>query len=314
MSDNNRLGQRDERRNGEDPREDPSISVIMTNFNKAQYLAQAISSVLCQTFEKFELVIVDDASTDGSWGIAEEFAKRDSRIRLIRHPKNQGDAAARNTGVYAAKSSLVTFLDSDDLYAQVRLETEVAAVEKRSAPAVAYSDAILLDNSEQRPPEPIITPSKPSGMIIAAMLAGIPGFHGALVTLPRICFDKVGYFDESLSWGQDLELCLRLARHFPFVFVATATYGYRIHSGNTVGRVPRRKRYEIQSSILERHVMQVRSNFGRKEEFAAYTNLFSCYVGARRWGKLFRYGLTSTSGFRCLTNLPFAAVGRNREA
>ncbi len=105
------------------------VSVIMPVFNGEKYLAEAIESILSQTFTDFELIIVDDGSQDGSADIIRDYAQEDGRIRLLQHHENQGRADARNTGIADSHGSLIAMMDCDDISLPERLEKQVAFLE-----------------------------------------------------------------------------------------------------------------------------------------------------------------------------------------
>src|SRR5689334_8286728 len=107
----------------------PAISVVLPVHNRADVLARAISSVVKQTLEQWELIVVDDGSTDGSAEIAESC--HDERVRAIRLNANRGGNAARNAGIREAQAPLIAFLDSDDAYLPQKLEKVVVHFEKR---------------------------------------------------------------------------------------------------------------------------------------------------------------------------------------
>lgn len=102
----------------------PKISVVMPVFNRSEYLAEAIDSVLHQTFTNFELIIVNDFSTDNSRAIVERYSKVDGRIRVIQNEKNMGIATSRNIGTSAAKGEFIAIMDSDDIAYPSRLEKQ----------------------------------------------------------------------------------------------------------------------------------------------------------------------------------------------
>lgn len=105
----------------------PLISVIMPLYNTEQFVGQSIESILRQTLGDFELIVVDDCSTDGSYAVAERYARRDPRIRLLRNERNKGVAGTKNRGLDAVRGGeYVAFMDSDDLAAPDRLEKQVA--------------------------------------------------------------------------------------------------------------------------------------------------------------------------------------------
>lgn len=103
-----------------------SVSIITPCYNSEQFLAETIESVLCQTFSNWEMLIVDDCSTDKSYEIASEYAKRDSRIKVYRNEKNQGAFFSRNFAIEQARGKYIAFLDSDDLWLPVKLEKQLA--------------------------------------------------------------------------------------------------------------------------------------------------------------------------------------------
>ena len=95
----------------------PTVSVIIPTYNRAHLVGRAIKSVLNQTYRDFEIIVVDDGSTDNTKDIIKEFQKKDKRIKYIPYEKNKGGSAARNTGIKAAKGEYIAFLDSDDEWA-----------------------------------------------------------------------------------------------------------------------------------------------------------------------------------------------------
>lgn len=103
----------------------PLISIITPNYNCARFIAQTIESVLAQTYTNWEMLIVDDCSTDGSYEIAREYAEKDSRIKVFRNEKNSGAAVSRNRAIEASSGEYVAFLDSDDLWLPEKLERQL---------------------------------------------------------------------------------------------------------------------------------------------------------------------------------------------
>ena len=120
-----------------DERKRPEISVIVPAYNVAPYLAACLDSILAQTFRDFELIIVDDGSTDGSGEIAEAYAERDERVRLVKRRWNRGGAAARNLGMEVGEGAYVVFIDADDLVPPDHLATLYRAAEEENADLAA---------------------------------------------------------------------------------------------------------------------------------------------------------------------------------
>jgi teichuronic acid biosynthesis glycosyltransferase TuaG len=105
--------------------ENPLISVITPCYNSARYIGQTIESVLAQTYQNWEMIIVDDCSTDNSFQLAREYAEKDKRIRVYRQEQNSGAALARNKAIMESHGKYVAFLDSDDLWLPEKLEKQL---------------------------------------------------------------------------------------------------------------------------------------------------------------------------------------------
>ncbi|WP_299238949.1 glycosyltransferase family 2 protein [Sulfurihydrogenibium sp.] len=120
------------------------VSVIMPNYNRAKYISEAIESVISQTYPIWELMIIDDCSTDNSVNIIEEYVAKDERIKLIRLPKNSGPAIARNTGIEVASGRYIAFLDSDDVWLPYKLEKQVKFMRENNL-SLVYSAYYIID-------------------------------------------------------------------------------------------------------------------------------------------------------------------------
>jgi glycosyltransferase involved in cell wall biosynthesis len=191
----------------------PLVSVIIPTHDRKDFLAQAIRSVLEQTYQDFELIVVDDASADGTADYLTSLT--DARLRLFRHDQVSGGAAARNTGIRAARGKYIAFLDDDDRWAPTKLAMQVAALEGQTAYAVAYSNWVYVDPDGQllsrgAPPQRFL-----SGNIYHQVLLERCAFESLETTLiRRECFDEVGLLDPELPMAHDRELIIRLARRF----------------------------------------------------------------------------------------------------
>ena len=124
----------------------PLVTVIMPAYNAEKYIEESIRSVLAQTLTDWELIIVDDASSDGPAEIAQKFAEQDHRIHVKRKLQNRGVAEARNDGICLSRGEFVALLDSDDLWRPDKLERQLALQRERNADIV-YSSYALMDES-----------------------------------------------------------------------------------------------------------------------------------------------------------------------
>lgn len=131
-------------------RKSPLVTVILPAYNAEPYIAEAIRSVLAQTYRNWELLILDDCSTDRTAEIAEEFEKADPRIRLIRNLQNEGAAGTRNRGLDLARGEWVALLDSDDRWHRDKLEKQLAMARKTDADILYCSYAMIDGNGAHR--------------------------------------------------------------------------------------------------------------------------------------------------------------------
>ncbi len=124
------------------------VSVITPTFNSEQFIAKTITSIVEQTYQHWELIIVDDASTDKTRTIIEAFAKKDNRITLITHAQNQGAGIARNTAVKNAKGDYIAFLDADDLWRPNKLEIQLQFMKENNVNVCFSSYELINENGE----------------------------------------------------------------------------------------------------------------------------------------------------------------------
>lgn len=137
----------------------PLVSVIMPVYNAARFLEAAISSVLSQTMEDWELLAIDDGSSDNSCQIAEAFAQKDPRIRFLPNPRNMGVSATRNRGIEAARGTYIAFLDSDDVWHPEKLQVQLETMEKTGA-GICYTSYAIVDEDGKKSRENYLVPAQ----------------------------------------------------------------------------------------------------------------------------------------------------------
>src|SRR5262245_35235747 len=173
----------------------PKVSVIIPTHNRAHFLRGAIFSVLNQTFQDFEIIIVDDASNDTTSQVVGSFD--DKRLRYVRHETNKGGSAARNTGILASKSEYIAFLDDDDEWLPEKLAKQMDVL-IGSPPEVGcvYTGYIWVDRVSSR----VLSQYSPTkrGNLFHDLLASNCVGGTSSILLKRDCLRKVGLFDESL--------------------------------------------------------------------------------------------------------------------
>lgn len=208
-----------------------AVSVVMPCFNAARHLVNSVRSVQAQTFTAWELLIVDDGSTDESRRMAAELAAGDARIRLL-HQDNKGPGAARNAGLAAAQAPLLAFLDSDDTWCPEFLATMVAVLEGTAPDAIAYCGWQNKGLGAGRD-APYIPPDYETGDKSAALLRSCPWpIHGALVRRQAVL--AIGGFDATLKSCMDYDLWLRMALGATLVRVPQVLAYYHHHGAGQI--------------------------------------------------------------------------------
>lgn len=191
----------------------PNVGVVLTCYNGARWISRAIESVLAQTYEDFELVIIDDGSTDNSKEIVTSHLC-DGRVRYI-HQENRGFSAAVNRGIKESSGSLIGFIGQDDLWMPNKSELQVKYLSEHKDIALVHSNYCSIDSEggiigvrDIKIPDV----SSKRKVVEQLFLGNFIGFETVLVK--RKCFDEVGFFDESMVGCSDHDMWLRMAESF----------------------------------------------------------------------------------------------------
>ena len=203
----------------EENKERPTVSVIIPTYNRAHSIVSAIQSVLNQTYQGFEIIVVDDGSTDNTKEIMREIQTQDKRIRYIGYEKNKGAPTARNTGIKASRCDYIAFQDSDDEWSPEKLEKQMKAFESASPKVgVVYTGFYRLGKRKTYMPSIRRKKTQREGDIFSSLLEGnLVGTPTILIK--RECFERAGLFDENLTALQDWELVIRISKYYDFIFV-----------------------------------------------------------------------------------------------
>ena len=210
------------------------VSVVIPAYNAAQFIKQAIESVLTQTYRDFEIIVVDDGSTDNTPHIVQEYGKV---IRYIRQP-NRGLSAARNTAIRNARANVIALLDSDDLWEPQYLERMIGLLNIHPEAAGVYcgfqyiktrGDHVGKPSLKTVPPDLFYTTMREEGNWLAP----------CAVIFRKNLAESVGLFDESLHAVEDWDMWIRLSEHQPFIGLPQALVKYRRHESN-MSRDPER--------------------------------------------------------------------------
>ena len=214
----------------------PLVSIIMPSFNAERYVAESIRSVVRQTFTNWELVVVDDGSTDRTAEVVRRLADADARIRYVRR-ENGGQAAARNTGIHLVSAPVVAFIDADDLWLPEKLARQLAVMEETAADVV-YCDGYVFydDGTPERTDGFAVVPGSTDGATMFPLLFEYNRIATLSVVARRDALERVGLFDEDrrLQNCEDYDLWLRLARAgSTFYGMTDKLMRYRRHSASS---------------------------------------------------------------------------------
>jgi glycosyltransferase involved in cell wall biosynthesis len=207
------------------------ISVVIPAYNRAAHIGKAVESVMQQSYTDFEAIIVDDGSTDATVEVVMRYARRDKRIRLVRHERNRGAQAARNTGIRAARGSWIAFLDSDDSWLPESLKLRIEAAENEKVSVVHSVGFITCGDGRLE----IYPDWRVAGNAYRELLAHDgPMFQGLLVT--KEALERIGYLDERVVSYQEWDTFIRLAKYYPFGFEPRPTFIYECRTPESISK------------------------------------------------------------------------------
>lgn len=219
----------------------PTVSVVIPAYNAAIYLPKTIESILQQSFQDFEILVVNDGSTDDTVKHVSSFT--DCRVKLI-NQENQGCATARNTGVLAAKGEYIAFLDSDDLWEPTKLEKQVQCLDKNPDFGLVYTWVDFSDREAK--PTGKVRKVFAEGNVFQEMLTCNVVSCGSVPLVRRECFDTIGLFDTDLWTAEDKDLWLRISTRYPFGLIKEPLVYYRQHPSSKSSKGFKRREQDFQ--------------------------------------------------------------------
>jgi GT2 family glycosyltransferase len=228
----------------------PLVSIVLPTYNGSRYLREAIESCLAQTYQNWELIVVDDCSTDATPDIIVEFTRRDPRIRSIRHEVNKKLPAALNTGHAAAAGEYLTWTSDDNRFLPAAIEDMTGFLEQHPSTALVYTDCILIDAAGQYLHDfPAQPPSRLAYMDVL----------GACFLYRRAVYETLGGYDAELFLAEDYEYWLRAYRQFELAPLHKVLYEYRWHNESLTKSANRRTIRTNAERALRRHLPHLRS-------------------------------------------------------
>lgn len=205
----------------------PKVSIIIPAYNSIDYLPNALKSVLGQTYSDYEVIIVDDGSTDGTKEWGREL--NHSNVYFLSQ-ENQGSAAARNVGLAKASGDYIAFLDSDDVWAPTKLEKQVTILNNHPEVGLVYTWVGSINSIGEKKGK--IRKNTAEGHVWEVLIRGDIIECGSVPLVRRISLEQVGVFDVSLSYAQVWDMWMRIASKYPFKVIREVLIYYRDHPGN----------------------------------------------------------------------------------
>jgi len=248
---------------------DELVSVIIPTYNRAGTILKSVKSVLEQTYQNIEIIIVDDGSSDNTEDIINKLNSK--KIRYVKHSKNMGAGAARNTGIKAARGKYISFQDSDDEWLPEKLEKQIEVIAGLPIEfGVVYCGILKIGCNKN-----IYMPSFKNitlmdGDIYQILLDEIM-IGTVMILARRECFEAAGIFDETLKTLEDWELCLRIAGKYKFKFIKDVLV-YSYHSSDGVGEF---KDYESSERIYQMHKEAINKS---KKAVYRFNYMLGCHL------------------------------------
>ncbi len=208
----------------------PLISIVMPAHNAQKYIGKAIESILNQTFKKFELIIVNDASTDKTPSIIRPYARKDKRIVIVSNRQNLDIAGSLNKGIEIARSEIIARMDADDISLPNRLEVQYKAINKSKKIAIVGANIVVMDNKEKD----ISARNYPENSkdLKKCFFKYSPFAHPVVMFRKKI-FDEVGGYDPVYSPTEDLDLWFRMGMRYQFKSVPQLLLRYRLSEASS---------------------------------------------------------------------------------
>ena len=210
------------------------VSVIVPTYNRAHMIAEAIDSVLNQTFKDFELIVVDNYSSDNTESVVKSY--NDNRIRYFKNQNNGLVSINRNYGIEKSYGEYIAFLDDDDLWLPEKLEKQVELLDLNNGLGLVYSDSYVIDRNGNLREHTYFYGRKPvAGNALNELLQNNP-IPLLTIVVKKEALNKVGVFNPRYKIAQDYDLWLRIAEYYPIDFMEQPLTKFRVHSESSYQR------------------------------------------------------------------------------
>jgi glycosyltransferase involved in cell wall biosynthesis len=199
------------------------VSVVIPAYNAENFIAEAIDSILGQTFQDFEIIVIDDASTDNTWKIIEQYGKKDKRLRIYKNSSNKGIGANRTRGIELSRGEYICWQDADDISLPRRLQLQVDYLETHPKVGVVGGFIEFFDDKTNGP---VRRYEETDDRLRRSIFRYNPVAQPASM-FRKECFDKVGYYHKDYTVTEDLEMLFRVGASYEFANVQELVLRYR---------------------------------------------------------------------------------------
>ncbi len=312
----------------------PIVSVIIPTYNQANFIDKAIESVLQQTYQDFEIIVINDGSTDNTEEIIRGF--EDKRVKYIKkYKKNRGISIARNIGIKVARGKYIALLDSDDEWLPEKLDKQIKILQDGSPElGVVYSNLCYIDKKGKNMNK--LRNPKKEGYIYKDLLGGNYVGTPSTLLIRKECFNRVGLFDDLLNSQEDWDMWIRIAKYYRFALIKIPLVKYRLHSNQlsknlgvkiiTANRILVKYANELKKRprAHSKHYFSIGNRFchmGKTKEGQRYLckaislypfciRYYICIIGSLFGPKCFMYFVNTK---RCLTRIIVKHIGKIRK-
>ncbi len=257
----------------------PKVSVIIPTFNRAHLIGKAVKSALSQTYQDFEIIVIDDGSTDNTEETVKSF--NNFKIRYISHSNNRGISAARNTGIRASRGEYIALLDSDDEWLPEKLDKQVDVLQNESSEVgVVCSWSYNIDEKGNYISKRYLP--KKDGYIYEDLLSTDP-ISVPTVLIRKECFNRVGLFDDLLNAQEDWDMWIRIAKYYRFALIKIPLAKCRLHS-NQISKNPGVKIITA-NRILVKYANELKKRPRAHSKHYFYIGNRLCHMGKTKEGQ-----------------------------
>jgi glycosyltransferase involved in cell wall biosynthesis len=213
----------------------PSVSIIIATYNREKLILRSIESAIKQSFKDFEILIIDDGSTDNTFHLIKEILRRDKRLKYI-YQENKGWPSAYNNGILNSNGKYIAFLDSDDEWLPEKLEKQVAFLENNKGfDGVTCYGNIIVDDKEKIKLGVLKQLDDYNNQLKNLINGDFPSIPSSLL-LKKEIFEKIGYYDEFLKLSADTDMMIRIFKAgFKIGVIKEVLFNYHIHKQNLTG-------------------------------------------------------------------------------